>query len=88
MKVPVASEMARCAPPYTVRAEKEPCKGGAERANFLTMMRNRLQCRWLREKSAPPVSDLKSIQLHRNAPEARGSTFNGGSVEVLIVFFA
>ena len=29
VKVPVASEMPRCAPPYTNRAREEPCQGGA-----------------------------------------------------------
>lgn len=61
---------------------------GGERANVLTMMRNRLQCYRLGEKSALPISELKSAQLDRNAPQARGSTFSGGSVEVHAVFFA
>jgi hypothetical protein len=29
VKVPVASEMLRSAPPYTDRAREEPCQGGA-----------------------------------------------------------
>jgi len=28
VKKPRASEMARCAPPYTDRAREEPCRGG------------------------------------------------------------
>jgi hypothetical protein len=30
VKLPVASEMPRCAPPHTFRAGEEPCQGGRQ----------------------------------------------------------
>jgi hypothetical protein len=33
VKKPRASQMARCAPPYTDRAEEEPCQGGSALVN-------------------------------------------------------
>jgi hypothetical protein len=37
VKMPVASETPRCAPPHTFGAGEEPEEGGAKRANFLTI---------------------------------------------------
>ncbi len=39
VKKPRASEMPRCAPPYTDRAREEPCRGGAYAVGLLPSIR-------------------------------------------------